>query len=71
MRLKRMKHICADSDTSVNTVRQYLASGLITDAERDSNGSWLFGDKAADQIKTVKAASIARRFLQISQAKVA
>jgi hypothetical protein len=34
--------------------------GLI-DAERDSNGNWVFGEKAPEQVRRVKAERMARR----------
>jgi hypothetical protein len=56
----RLRAICTRSDTSAPIVRLYAELGLV-DAERDSNGNWLFGEAAPEQVKRVKAERIARR----------
>jgi DNA-binding transcriptional MerR regulator len=50
----RLKAVCARSDTSAPTVRQYAAMKLI-DCTRDSNGNWIFSESAPEQIRLIKA----------------
>ena len=57
---KRLKAVSSESDTTPPVVRLYAELGLI-DAERDSNGNWLFGEKAPEQVRRVKAERMARR----------
>ena len=52
----RLKAVCAQSDTSPDTVRLYASRGLI-DAERDTNGNWVFSRRAPEQIRRIKAAN--------------
>ncbi len=57
---KRLKAVSGESDTTPPVVRLYAELGLI-DAERDSNGNWVFGEKAPEQVRLVKAERMARR----------
>ena len=54
-----MKAVCNRSETTPPTVRDYVKRGLIA-AERDSNGNWLFGPEAPEQIRRIKAQRMAR-----------
>jgi hypothetical protein len=56
----RLRAVCTGSDTSPPIVRLYAELGLI-DAERDSNGNWIFGEEAPAQVRRVKAERITRR----------
>ena len=56
----RLRAVCTGSDTSAPIVRLYAELGLI-DAERDSNGNWVFSPAAPEQVRRVKAERIARR----------
>ncbi len=49
----RLKAVCAASDTGPGTVRMYASKGLI-DAERDSNGNWIFSVEAPEQIRKIR-----------------
>jgi len=56
----RLRAVCTGSDTSAPIVRLYAELGLI-DAQRDSNGNWLFSEEAPAQVRRVKAERITRR----------
>ena len=56
----RLRAVCTGSDTSAPIVRLYAQLGLI-DAQRDSNGNWLFSEEAPAQVRRVKAERITRR----------
>jgi len=60
IKTKRLKAVAGESDTTPQVVRLYAELGLI-DAERDSNGNWIFGEKAPEQVRRVKAERMARR----------
>jgi hypothetical protein len=56
----RLRAVCTGSDTSAPIVRLYAELGLI-DAERDSNGNWIFSADSPEQVRRVKAERITRR----------
>lgn len=56
----RLRAVCTRSDTSAPIVRLYAEMGLL-DAQRDSNGNWLFGPSAPEQVRKIKAERISRR----------
>lgn len=51
----RLKAFCAEADVGAGTARKYAALKLI-DAWRDSNGNWIFGEHAAAQLRSIRAA---------------
>lgn len=55
----RTRAVCTRSDTTPPTVQKYAKLGLI-DAERDSNGNWLFSEAAPDQVVRIKAKNMGR-----------
>lgn len=50
----RIKAVSVLSEAAAITVRRYAEMGLI-DAHRDSNGNWVFGPEAVQQVRAVKA----------------
>ena len=56
----RIKAVSVLADVSPVTVRRYAEQKLI-EARRDSNGNWLFGPTAPDQVRAAKAKRIGRR----------
>lgn len=56
----RLKAACAGGGAAPATVRSYAEKGLI-DAERDSNGNWMFSEDAPAQIRRILAANTPKR----------
>jgi len=49
----RLKAVSAGRIPASPSVRLYAELGLI-DGQRDSNGNWLFSEKAPDQVRRVR-----------------